>query len=123
MMSTVEIDGESYWTVGLPEIRRLPVSCADSRNATSSLSESIRFGRFLFHTIEASSLTEKLPASSKADNYPAMLEFSSAFQEVGKCFGVTDNCIPCESQRLKGSLSGNLITCTARIRNNHRNKA
>jgi NTE family protein len=34
-----------------------------------------RFGRFLFHAIEASSLMEKLPASSKANNYPAMLEY------------------------------------------------
>ena len=34
-----------------------------------------RFGRFLFHGIEASSLMEKFPASSKANNYPAMLEY------------------------------------------------
>ena len=34
-----------------------------------------RFGRFLFHTIEASSLVEKFPSSSKANNYPAMLEY------------------------------------------------
>ena len=34
-----------------------------------------RFGRFLFHTIEASSLMEKFPSSSKANNYPAMLEY------------------------------------------------
>jgi NTE family protein len=34
-----------------------------------------RFGRFLFHTIEASSIMEKFPASSKANNYPALLEY------------------------------------------------
>jgi NTE family protein len=34
-----------------------------------------RFGRFLFHTIEASSVMEKFPTSSKANNYPAMLEY------------------------------------------------
>jgi hypothetical protein len=34
-----------------------------------------RFGRFLFHGIEASSLMEKFPTSSKANNYPAMLEY------------------------------------------------
>jgi len=34
-----------------------------------------RFGRFLFHGIEASSLMEKFPQSSKANNYPAMLEY------------------------------------------------
>jgi hypothetical protein len=34
-----------------------------------------RFGRFLFHGIEASSLMEKVPTSSKANNYAAMLEY------------------------------------------------
>jgi NTE family protein len=34
-----------------------------------------RFGRFLFHTIEASALMERFPISSKANNYPAMLEY------------------------------------------------
>jgi NTE family protein len=34
-----------------------------------------RFGRFLFHIIEASSLMERFPASSKANNYPALLKY------------------------------------------------
>jgi NTE family protein len=34
-----------------------------------------RFGRFLFHGIEASSLMEKFPSSSKANNYPALLNY------------------------------------------------
>ena len=34
-----------------------------------------RFGRFRVHTIEASTVMEKFPASSKANNYPAVLEY------------------------------------------------
>ena len=34
-----------------------------------------RFGRFLFHGIEASALMEKFPSSSKANNYPALLDY------------------------------------------------
>lgn len=34
-----------------------------------------RFGRFLFHAIEASAVMEQFPASSKANNYAALLEY------------------------------------------------
>ena len=34
-----------------------------------------RFGRILFHTIEASSVMERFPGSSKVNNYPALLKF------------------------------------------------
>lgn len=34
-----------------------------------------RFGRFHFHSIEASALMEKFPMSSKANNYPAFLKY------------------------------------------------
>ena len=34
-----------------------------------------RFGRILFHSIEASSVMEKFPGSSKINNYPALLQY------------------------------------------------
>jgi NTE family protein len=34
-----------------------------------------RFGRFLFHAIEASAVMEQFPASSKTNNYAALLEY------------------------------------------------
>jgi hypothetical protein len=34
-----------------------------------------RFGRLLFHAIEASAVMEQFPASSKANNYAALLEY------------------------------------------------
>ena len=37
--------------------------------------ERARFGRFLFHAIEASGVMEQFPASSKANNYAALLEY------------------------------------------------
>jgi NTE family protein len=39
--------------------------------------DSERFRRLRIHTIEASSVMEKFPSSSKANNYPAMLEYLS----------------------------------------------
>ena len=48
---------------------------------------------------------------------------SSLFQEVGKGFGVADNRVACEAQRLERSLGGGLVTATTGIGDNHRNEA
>src|SRR6516225_10515460 len=48
---------------------------------------------------------------------------SSLFQEVGKGFGVADDRVACEAQRLERSLGGGLVTAATGIGDNHRNEA
>lgn len=45
------------------------------RFVEEGLLDRARFGRIRFHTIEASSIMERFPMSSKLNNYPPLLEY------------------------------------------------